>query len=335
MRIRADAEVEAFLTELRARRVSTSLLDRTERVLPRLLSHLREEGRRSLSAVTEADLASWARVLSRQTTRYGKNPTLTTQALYLAVVRRFFAWLFRQGRTLQDPAKELKLPRPDSLPRVVLTETQARRLMSAPAAVNPRWWAEAVEKRDHAILELLYGTGLRLGECARLDVSDLNLLERRLFVRDGKGHRDRVVPVTGRTLVALDSYSRDVRPLFTREPRERGLFSWRGPVRGCRPSRSVRWSGQEAPAAGPATRLAARAAAQLRDASSSRRRRPALRAGAARASVDRDHHPLHARRDRRSRGRDHTGTSKGARLGTPPSATIPLTGHALPALAET
>ncbi len=228
MRTRADAEVAAFLAELRARRLSTSLLDRAERVLLCLLSHLGEK-RRDLGAVTEADLASWARMLSRQTTHYGRQPTLTTQALYLAVVRRFFAWLSRQGRILQDPAKELKLPRPDSLPRVVLTETQARRLVSAPAAVNPRWWAEGVEKRDHAILELLYGTGLRLGECARLDVSDLSLLERRLFVRDGKGHRDRVVPVTGRTLVALDSYSRDVRPLFAREPREQALFlSWTG-----------------------------------------------------------------------------------------------------------
>jgi integrase/recombinase XerD len=229
VRIRGDAEVEAFLAELRARRVSKSLLERTGHVLPRLLSHLRERKIHDLRAVTEADLVGWVNALARQTTRLGKPPSLTTQALYLRVVRSFFSWLLRRGRILQDPAKGLRPPKVDALPRVVLTEAQVRRLVCAPAPPNPRWWAKGVERRDRAILELLYGTGLRLAECARLDVSDLDLLERRLFVRNGKGHRDRVVPVPGRAAVAMDGYLGDVRPAFLRELREQALFlAWTG-----------------------------------------------------------------------------------------------------------
>jgi integrase len=61
--------------------------------------------------------------------------------------------------------------------------------------VHGRWWWPHVEKRDHAILELLYGTGIRLAECIRLDVTDVDLLQEQLFVRTGKGKKDRIVPI--------------------------------------------------------------------------------------------------------------------------------------------
>ena len=224
MRTLGAAELEAYLGELRSRRFSPSLIERAGQVLPRCLSHLRENGVRDLRAVSEVDLLGWARALARTKSRRGKCPSLATQVLYLAAVRRFFAWLTKRGKILLDPAVRLLVREPDRLPRPVLSEAQARRLVSAPARVNPRWWAPPVEKRDRAILELLYATGLRLSECARLDVADLDLFEGRLVVRDGKGHRDRVVPVTGRAALALDGYARDARPLLAREPREQALF---------------------------------------------------------------------------------------------------------------
>ena len=107
---------------------------------------------------------------------------------------------------LRDPAQAIPLPKIRRLPRGILTEGQARRLVAAPFP------GSRIGKRDRAILETLYGTGIRLGEAARADVTDLDLRERVLLVRSGKGKKDRIVPVPGRAAAALDTYLTEARP---------------------------------------------------------------------------------------------------------------------------
>jgi integrase/recombinase XerD len=82
----------------------------------------------------------------------------------------------------------------------------------------------ALGRRDRAILETLYGTGIRRGECCRLDLMDLDLSEATLLVRNGKGRKDRLVPVPGRAALALDLYLRETRPDLVRDSREMALF---------------------------------------------------------------------------------------------------------------
>lgn len=104
------------------------------------------------------------------------------------------------------------------LPRAVINQDQAKCLVAHPDPHTSRG------KRSRAILELLYGTGNRVSECERLDVSDVDLAQGVLFVRDGKGRKDRVVPVVGRVVDALDVYLRDARPMLMKDPAERALF---------------------------------------------------------------------------------------------------------------
>jgi integrase/recombinase XerD len=78
------------------------------------------------------------------------------------------------------------------LPRAVINQAQSRRLVANPDPSTPRG------KRDRAILELLYGTADRVGECERLDVEDVDLRRGLLMVRSGKGRKDRIVPIVGR-----------------------------------------------------------------------------------------------------------------------------------------
>jgi site-specific recombinase XerD len=110
------------------------------------------------------------------------------------------------GSCCQNPARALSLPKSTSLPRGILSIPQARRLMAAPFP------GSVIGQRDRAILELLYGTGLRLGEVARTDVTDLDLPSGLLLVRNGKGRKDRLVPICGAAAAALDSYLRNSRP---------------------------------------------------------------------------------------------------------------------------
>jgi integrase/recombinase XerD len=213
-----EAHLTAFVAQMRAHHYSRSLEDHATRILPRLFSHLRAEGIRDVRAVTEEQLVSFARALAATKTARGSLPSLPTQNSYLAIVRRFFAFLEKGGSILRDPATTLPFHKLDVLPRQVLSEKDAEALMNAPEASKP------VGVRDRAILETLYGTAVRLSECGRLDLQDLDLAEGVLLVRNGKGRKDRVVPVPARAAAALDAYLRDVRPDFVRDPREPALF---------------------------------------------------------------------------------------------------------------
>jgi integrase/recombinase XerD len=156
--------------------------------------------------VTEAHLAAYARMLAEHTTRAGQRLAPASRAAALSVIRRFWAWLEARAIVLQNPARVLTLPRSRSLPRGILTIAQARRLMAAPYPGSP------IGLRDRAILELLYGAGLRLGEAARTDVSDVDLRSGLLLVRNGKGRKDRIVPICGASATALDRYLTESRP---------------------------------------------------------------------------------------------------------------------------
>jgi integrase/recombinase XerD len=213
-----DGALETFLEELRVKRYSASVARQAKRVLPRFFRFLRARKVRDLRGVSEADVVAYARQLQRERTRSGTPLAAETQRAYLMHVRRLFAFLERRGAILQDPALDLVMPRVERLPRVVLTESQVRELVAAPSA------ATATGKRNRAILELLYGTGIRVTECARLETRDVDLSKGALFVRQGKGKKDRVVPVMGRAAAALDVYLREARPQLVRHPSEPAVF---------------------------------------------------------------------------------------------------------------
>jgi integrase/recombinase XerD len=209
---------QAFLDDVRARWYSKHLLKQARNVLVRFLSHLREKHVRDIRAASEAHVVGWARQLAEQKTAKGEPYSPATQRTYLALVQRFFRYLVRAGVILEDPTLDVALPSWKRLPRAVLSESQARRLVAAPSS-----WT-TLGKRDRAILETLYGCALRVSECERLDLTDLDLAKGEILVRDGKGRKDRMVPVVGRAVAALQLYRAEARPELVRDPRERALF---------------------------------------------------------------------------------------------------------------
>jgi len=130
-----------------------------------------------------------------------------TQAYCLIAVRKFFAWLVRERLLAVNPAAGLELPRKTRrLPAGVPTPAEARRLIEAVSTRRPR------DLRDRAIVETLYGTGLRLGELRNLALYDLNLEAGRLHVRLGKGGQDRIVPLVDSLKPILKRYLEEARP---------------------------------------------------------------------------------------------------------------------------
>ena len=213
-----ESAVEALVEDLRRRYYSASLRGHVADALARFFDHLREKRIRDLRSVREEHVTAYARDLARATSARGKAYSISTQRWNLQAVKRFFAFLAEKDVLLQNPALDLALPHWRRLPRALLNQEQARRLVAHPSPFTLRG------KRNRAILELLYGTGIRVSECERLDVRDLDLAQGHVFIRDGKGRKDRVVPVVGRAVDALDRYLHEVRPELLKDPREPALF---------------------------------------------------------------------------------------------------------------
>jgi len=202
--------VAAYLEELRGRRCSADTLRQARGVLARFSRGLRRRGRRDVRLIVEADLVRYLRTLEPL--------SLGTRRAYLVVLRSFFTFLVRRGWLMTSPARELRAPRVELLPRRVPSRAQMRRLLRAAGE------ASRTAVRDRAVLEVLYGSGLRREECVRLDLADLELQEATLSVRDGKGRKDRVVPLTARAVKALDVYLRGGRSRLATASREAALF---------------------------------------------------------------------------------------------------------------
>lgn len=124
-------------------------------------------------------------------------------ACYLAAWRGFFRVLHQEGLVLEDPARSLDSPRiaRRPVPRV-LSVREVQRLLAAAQATT----LTAFGRRDRAVTELLYATGLRRAELCALDLSDLDHRERELVVRQGKGGKARALPVAPTAWQALRDY---------------------------------------------------------------------------------------------------------------------------------
>lgn len=131
----------------------------------------------------------------------------STIMLRLMAVKTLFRFLVRRGHILFDPSAGIELPRVEKqLPRVILTEGEAKRTVTAPRGRS------ALVLRDRAILETLYGTGIRVNELIHLKPADVDTEERVLRVVSGKGKRDRNVPLTRAAAQAIESYLIHGRP---------------------------------------------------------------------------------------------------------------------------
>jgi integrase/recombinase XerC len=105
----------------------------------------------------------------------------------LAAIRTFFRYLAREGKITKNPARLVSTPRLDRKIPPRIEESEVERLLETPDTSGP------LGRRDLAMLELLYATGLRVGELVSLDLSRLELEERLVRV-SGKGNKERIVP---------------------------------------------------------------------------------------------------------------------------------------------
>ncbi len=167
-----------------------------------LLLHLQRMGCHDLSGADVRSLRSW---LAKQQTLGRSRTTLARRA---TAARVFTSWAFATGRAPADSGALLGSPKPHrSLPEA-LTSEQARQLLDDATRIAAD--SGPVGVRDAAILELLYASGIRVGELVGLDVDDLDE-ERRVVRVFGKGRKERVVPFGAPAARALTHWLRTSR----------------------------------------------------------------------------------------------------------------------------
>jgi integrase/recombinase XerD len=157
--------------------------------------------------VTQPVIERYQRHLYHYRKANGQPLTLGMQLQYLAAIKLWFKWMTRAHHLLANPASELQLPRtPKRLPSRILTASEVQAMLSE---AQP---SSASGLRDRALLELLYASGIRRSEAEQLSLYDVDLSRGVLWIRRGKGGRQRVVPLGERATAWLERYLREARP---------------------------------------------------------------------------------------------------------------------------
>jgi integrase/recombinase XerD len=155
-----------------------------------------------------------------------------TMARKVAAIKSFFNFLVAEGALKNNPTEGITGPKVGkALPKAISVE-EVEKLLEQPDKVNT-----PEGKRDKAMLELLYATGMRVSEMVSLNVRDVNL--KAGFVRCfGKGSKERIIPIHSKAIKAVKTYIDDARPRLARADEEAALFLNR---RGQRLTRQGLW----------------------------------------------------------------------------------------------
>jgi integrase/recombinase XerD len=195
-------EVAGFLSHRRALGRAPGTLDNHRRRLEEFRSFLTRRNVPAIQAVTPSTMEAYKAHLFRTVRRRnGKGASVNHAGAVFTTARQYLAYLSRRKVLFLNPAENVVLPRSEArLPRRIPTEGEVERLLAVPRPGSIRG------QRARALLEVIYSSGLRRKEIIRLNVPDVDLREGTLRVHQGKGRKDRVVPVGKAARAALERY---------------------------------------------------------------------------------------------------------------------------------
>ena len=210
-RLTIDEAIDTYLDHCKVERgLSPHTLDGYSRDLARLARLLAERGRVDVDDVTPTDITDHLMALAE-----GKLAA-RSRARALVAMRGLFRHLVAERWLDADPSELIDAPRTARRLPGVLGEEAVARLIAQPPD-TPRG------RRDAAMIELAYASGLRVSELVTLQMADINLNQG--FVRvTGKGRKTRLVPVGDAARTKIERFIREDRPAWLKDPAERALF---------------------------------------------------------------------------------------------------------------
>lgn len=169
--------------------------------------------------VSRPVLERYQRWLHHYRKKDGAPLSIASQRAKLVPLRAWFKWLTRTGEIPANPASDLDLPRKmKRLPRAVLTQREVEQVLALADTTTP------VGMRDRAMMEVLYATGMRRMEVARLALGDIDAERGVVLIREGKGRKDRLIPMGERALHWVERYLQEARPQLAWNQAEATVF---------------------------------------------------------------------------------------------------------------
>jgi len=185
----------------------------------RFIAWCDERGITRVQDVTRPMLERYQRHLYHYRKKNGAPLSVIAQLGLLTALTAWFRWLTRSHHILSNPAADLELPKkPKALPKTILSVAQVETVLNQADAATP------LGVRNRAILETFYSTGIRRLEMMNLKIYDLDTERGTLMIRQGKGRKDRFIPIGARACAWVDKYLREVRGELVTAADDQTLF---------------------------------------------------------------------------------------------------------------
>jgi len=202
-----QSDVDRYLVHCAAMGLSERTIEQRQSALKDLVRWLADRSITLPNDVSKSVLERYRRYLYHFRFGNGKALSLATQRNRLTHTKQLFNYLAQENIILYDPAASLALPKPHKrLPRAVLTKAEVETIL------NQTSKSGAMGIRDRAILETFYATGIRRTELVNLELYDVDTDQQTIMVRQGKGRKDRLLPIGQRACRWIQKYIEEIRP---------------------------------------------------------------------------------------------------------------------------
>jgi len=212
-------QMQQFLQWMRERNYSERTVGNRDVYLRYFILWCDERGLSRPQEITRPILERYQRYMFLYRKKDGQPLSTRSQGTRVTPIRAWFKWLTKTNRILYNPAADLDLPRMEQrLPKHILTVDEADRIMNIRDSKTP------IGLRDRAMLETLYSTGIRRMELIGLNQHAIDYERGTLMVRQGKGKKDRMIPIGDRALAWIQKYRDEARPQFALASDDGTLF---------------------------------------------------------------------------------------------------------------
>jgi integrase/recombinase XerD len=223
----------AYLQSLAVRNLSQRTIKAVDWMLEKFFTYLESCGISAVDRITSQVVRDYQMSLYQRLNSRGRPNSIAYQNRMLSAAKNFTRFLKENDYIVSDPGCSVDYAKePKRLPRGVLTPTEARKIIHAPDVKT------ALGYRDRTILEVLYSSAIRKDELNNLTLADVDYHDGFLRIIEGKGRKDRIVPIGRIACRYLENYVKSVRAELITDPYNNHLFLT---LRGKRFSKNVVW----------------------------------------------------------------------------------------------
>ncbi len=225
--------INKLAQSLKAKNLALRTIENTCWRIEKFTEYLKQNNIFNIDNINKKTIRLYQIELYQTTNAKGLQNSVGHQNNMMSSIKQFTKFLHERGYIVSDPSRDIEYAKiPKALPKSILTKTEARRIIHTPDIRT------IIGYRDRAILEVLYTSGIRKAEVNDLTLNDVDYNNGILRIVNGKGNKDRIVPIGRIACRYLENYIKSVRPELIKDPYNNHLFL---SLKGNRMSKNMVW----------------------------------------------------------------------------------------------